>query len=101
MPISRVSSLAVPVNAGPSFIGVSCSAAILYVDELSVQLEPGRGIVGGGDRYAGPVFVVIGVGLIFSTVTGVVMAWKFKRDRRVSLGLVIAGAVVPLLLLVF
>ncbi len=46
-------------------------------------------------------FVLIGVGLFFSTVSGMVMAWKFKRDRRVSLGLFIAGTVVPILLLVF
>lgn len=46
-------------------------------------------------------FVIVGVGLIFSTVTGMVMAWKFKRDRRVVLGLSIAGAVVPILFLGF
>jgi hypothetical protein len=46
-------------------------------------------------------FVVIGVGLILSTVTGIVMAWKFKRDRRMGLGLFIAGTFLPILLLVF
>lgn len=46
-------------------------------------------------------FVVIGVGLILSTMTGMAMAWKFKRDRKLNLCLFVAGAVVPILLLVF
>lgn len=46
-------------------------------------------------------FVVISLGLVCSVVTGVAMAWKFGRDRRLNLGLVIAGAVIPILLLVF
>lgn len=45
-------------------------------------------------------FVVIGFALIASTLSGMVMAWKFRRDRILLWILLIAGIAVPLLLLV-
>lgn len=42
---------------------------------------------------------LMSLGLITSTATGVVMAFKYNRDRRVLWGLLIAGTILPLGLL--
>ena len=40
-------------------------------------------------------FLAMGIGLIGSTVLGILMAFGYKRDRRVVLGLLAAGIVIP------
>ena len=39
------------------------------------------------------------LGLITSTATGVTMAFQSKRDRRIVWGLLVAGTLMPLVLL--
>ena len=43
-------------------------------------------------------FVVVSIGLAFSTATGLFMAYKYNRSKLVIAGLFFAGIVVPLLL---
>lgn len=45
-------------------------------------------------------FAITGVGLVISTLTGLVMAWKYARRKPVVTWTLVAGVVVPLLLLV-
>ena len=44
-------------------------------------------------------FALASLGLVLSTVTGVIIAWKYARSKRVVAGTLLAGIVVPLLLL--
>jgi hypothetical protein len=44
-------------------------------------------------------FLLVAVGLLFSTVTGVYMSYKFSRDRLVTTIVLVAGVVVPVALL--
>jgi hypothetical protein len=44
-------------------------------------------------------FLLVALGLFTSTLTGIYMAYKFKRSKLVVTGLLLAGVVVPLLLL--
>jgi cytochrome b subunit of formate dehydrogenase len=46
-------------------------------------------------------FLMVAIGLFLSTVTGVYMTYKYNRNRFVLTGLLIAGIVIPLLLLPF
>ena len=44
-------------------------------------------------------FALAAVGIITSTVLGIVMAFKYNRDRRVIWGLLAAGTLLPIVLL--
>jgi hypothetical protein len=46
-------------------------------------------------------FLLVAIGLFTSTVTGIYMAYKFNRSKVVVTVLLVAGVVVPLLLLPF
>jgi uncharacterized iron-regulated membrane protein len=46
-------------------------------------------------------FLLVALGLFSSTVTGIYMAYRFGRNKWVVTGLLVAGIVVPLLLLPF
>ncbi len=46
------------------------------------------------------VFVLMAVSLIVSSCLGVYMAFQYKRDRRVIIGLLAAGVVLPILFLI-
>lgn len=43
--------------------------------------------------------LLMSLGLTITTVLGIVMAFKYNRDRRVVWGLLIAGTILPMLLL--
>ena len=43
--------------------------------------------------------VLMAIGLIGTSILGIVMAFKYNRDKRVVLGLIILGLVIPLALL--
>lgn len=43
-------------------------------------------------------FLTVAVGLFTSTLTGIYMAYKYNRDARLVTGLLILGAVVPVVL---
>jgi hypothetical protein len=44
-------------------------------------------------------FALTGAGLVISTCTGLFMAWKYTRRKAVFAAVVLAGVVIPLLLL--
>ena len=46
-------------------------------------------------------FLLVSIGLFASTLTGIFMAYKFNRNKLVVIGLLLAGILVPLLLLPF
>ncbi len=46
-------------------------------------------------------FLLVSLGLFTSTLTGIYMAYKFNRRKLVVTGLLLAGIIVPLLLLPF
>ncbi len=46
-------------------------------------------------------FVVVSFGLLLSTLTGTYMAYRYERNKLLVTGLLIAGVVIPLLLLRF
>jgi hypothetical protein len=46
-------------------------------------------------------FLLVAIGLFTSTATGIYMAYKYSRRRLVITGLLVAGVVIPLLLLPF
>ena len=46
-------------------------------------------------------FLLVAVGLFLSTLTGIYMAYRYSRSRLLISGLLLAGAVLPLLLLPF
>jgi hypothetical protein len=46
-------------------------------------------------------FLLVSIGLFTSTLTGIYMAYKFNRNKLIVTGLLLAGIVVPLLLLNF
>ena len=46
-------------------------------------------------------FLLIAVGLFLSTLTGIYMAYRYSRSRLLISGLLLAGAILPLLLLPF
>jgi hypothetical protein len=46
-------------------------------------------------------FLLVSLGLFSSTLTGIYMAYKYNRNKLVVTGLLVAGIVVPLLLLPF
>jgi hypothetical protein len=46
-------------------------------------------------------FLLVSLGLFSSTLTGIYMAYKYNRRKLVVTGLLVAGVVVPLLLLPF
>lgn len=46
-------------------------------------------------------FVLVAIGLASSTFSGIFMAYKYSRGKLVVTGLLLAGVVVPLLLLAF
>jgi hypothetical protein len=46
-------------------------------------------------------FLLVTLGLFTSTVTGIYMAYRFNRNKWVVTGLLVAGIVVPLVLLPF
>ncbi len=43
--------------------------------------------------------VVMALGLISTSILGIYMAFKYNRDKRIALGLIILGFVLPLILL--
>ncbi len=62
--------------------------------------EPRPG--GGGPSRSVPLeifFLLMAVSLITSSCLGIYMAVQYKRDRRVIIGLIAAGVVIPILLL--
>ena len=46
-------------------------------------------------------FLLVSVGLFLSTLTGIYMAYRYTRNRLVISGLLLAGIILPLLLLPF
>jgi hypothetical protein len=46
-------------------------------------------------------FLVVALGLLTSTTTGVYMSYKYERNKLLVTGVLVAGVVVPLLLLKF
>ena len=46
-------------------------------------------------------FLFVAVGLFLSTATGIYMAYRYSRSRLLITGLLLAGIVLPLLLLPF
>lgn len=46
-------------------------------------------------------FLLVSVGLFLSTLTGIYMAYRYSRGRLLISGLLLAGVVLPLLLLPF
>ena len=46
-------------------------------------------------------FVLVAVGLLTSTTTGIYMSYKYERNRLLVTGTLVAGVVIPLLLLKF
>jgi hypothetical protein len=46
-------------------------------------------------------FLIVSIGLFLSTLTGIYMAYKFNRSKVLITGLLLAGIIVPLLLLPF
>jgi hypothetical protein len=46
-------------------------------------------------------FLLVGIGLFLSTLTGIYMAYKYNQSKLWVTGLLIAGAAIPLLLLSF
>jgi len=46
-------------------------------------------------------FLLVTLGLFTSTLTGITMAYKYNSNKKVVTGLLIAGVVIPLLLLRF
>jgi len=46
-------------------------------------------------------FALTAIGLVVSTTSGLIMAWKFTRRKTRIVGTLVAGIVVPLLLLLF
>jgi hypothetical protein len=44
-------------------------------------------------------FVVVGLSLFTSTLSGLYLAWKYRRDRILATAALIAGIVVPILLM--
>jgi len=46
-------------------------------------------------------FLLIAVGLFLSTLTGIYMAYRYSRSRLIITGVLLAGVVLPLLLLPF
>jgi len=46
-------------------------------------------------------FLVVAVGLFISTITGVYMSYKFMRSKLLVTALLLAGIIIPLLLLPF
>jgi hypothetical protein len=46
-------------------------------------------------------FLLVSIGLVISTFTGIYMAYKYNRNKSWVTGLLVAGVVVPLLLLLF
>jgi hypothetical protein len=46
-------------------------------------------------------FLIVAVGLLTSTVTGVYMSYKYERNKLLVTGALVAGVVVPLVLLKF
>lgn len=46
-------------------------------------------------------FVLVSLGLLISTVTGIYMAYKYDRNKLLVTGLLVAGIVVPLVLVRF
>jgi hypothetical protein len=46
-------------------------------------------------------FLLVSIGLVISTFTGIYMAYKYNRNKSWVTGLLIAGIAVPLLLLLF
>jgi hypothetical protein len=43
--------------------------------------------------------VIMSVGLIITSILGIYMAFKYNRDRRIVLALIILGFIIPILLL--
>ena len=46
-------------------------------------------------------FLLVAIGLFVSTLTGVTMAYKYNRSKVVVTSLLLAGIIIPLLLLRF
>ena len=46
-------------------------------------------------------FLLVSIGLVISTFTGIYMAYKYNRNKSWVTGLLVAGIAVPLLLLLF
>jgi len=46
-------------------------------------------------------FLLVSIGLFTSTLTGIYMAYKYNRSKLVVSGLLLAGIIIPLLLLPF
>ncbi len=46
-------------------------------------------------------FLMVSIGLFVSTLTGLYMSYKYKRNKLVVTGVLAAGVVVPLVLLPF
>ena len=46
-------------------------------------------------------FLIVAVGLFTSTLTGIYMSYKFMRNRILVTALLIAGIIIPLVLLPF
>ncbi len=46
-------------------------------------------------------FAVVAVGLVLSTLSGLVMAWKYARNKAIPAVVLLAGVALPLLLLLF
>lgn len=44
-------------------------------------------------------FLIVGLSLFTSTASGIYLAWKYRRDRLIVAGLLLAGILAPLLLL--
>lgn len=44
-------------------------------------------------------FLVVCVSLVLSTITGIWMSWKYKRNALVLVGVFVAGILIPLVLL--
>ena len=46
-------------------------------------------------------FAVVAIGLVTSTFSGLIMAWKYTRNKPLVAGIFVTGIIIPLLLLRF
>lgn len=95
--VHKTQTLAFPAGKGPKGSDVQKAGAGSKAQQPAVTLE-------GKQRLHLPMkifFLVVALGLLTSTITGVYMAYKYERNKLLVTGALVAGVVLPMVLLKF
>ena len=97
--VHKSQTIAAPRARSPKPAAAAPAADATHADAAHADAPTGPRPDAGGSSRSTPLvafFLLMALSLITSSCLGVFMAFQYKRDRRVIIGLLVAGTVLPI-----